>query len=76
MSEIERKTDRQERIPNFSQRAIQNAKVAVIGAGATGNEVLKCLALTGFRYVCIADMDEISTSNLSRTVLRSQVCWP
>ena len=41
----------------------------MIGAGATGNEVLKCLALTGFRYVFITDMDHISTSNLSRTVL-------
>ena len=66
---IERKTDRQERIPHFSQEAIKDTKIAVIGAGATGNEVLKCLALTGFRYVFITDMDHISTSNLSRTVL-------
>lgn len=65
----EKKTDRQERIPHFRQDAIRDTKVAVIGAGATGNEVLKCLALTGFRYVFITDMDHISTSNLSRTVL-------
>lgn len=69
MSDHERKTDRQERIPNFLQSNIRKAKVAVIGAGATGNEVLKCLALTGFGYVYITDMDHISTSNLSRTVL-------
>ena len=69
MSDHERKTDRQERIPNFLQSNIRKAKVAVIGAGATGNEVLKCLALTGFGYVYITDMDHISTSNLSRTIL-------
>jgi len=69
MSNYERKSDRQERIPNFLQSNIRKAKVAVIGAGATGNEVLKCLALTGFGYVYIMDMDHISTSNLSRTVL-------
>lgn len=66
---IEKKTDRQERIPHFCQSAIRDTRIAVIGAGATGNEVLKCLALTGFRYVFITDMDHISTSNLSRTVL-------
>lgn len=67
--DAERTTDRQERIPGFRQSVIQNAKVMVIGAGATGNEVLKNLALTGFGYVFISDMDTISTSNLSRTVL-------
>lgn len=65
----ETKTDRQERIPFFEQNSIRRARVLVVGAGATGNEVLKCLALTGFGYVFIADMDDISTSNLSRTVL-------
>lgn len=62
-------TDRQELIPHFRQAVIRKAKIAVIGAGATGNEVLKCLALTGFGYVLMGDMDHISTSNLSRTVL-------
>lgn len=67
--EIEKTTARQELIPHFSQETIHNTKVGVIGAGATANEVLKCLALTGFGYVHISDMDVISTSNLSRTVL-------
>ena len=65
----EKKTDRQERIPSFNQNNIRKAKVVVNGAGATGNEVIKCLALTGFGYAYITDMDSISTSNLSRTVL-------
>ena len=69
LNKYERKTDRQERIPHFKQEVIRNTRVVVIGAGATGNEVLKCLALTGFGYVFIVDMDHISTSNLSRTVL-------
>lgn len=69
MIDHESKTDRQERIPHFRQSSIRNAKIAVIGAGATGNELLKCLALTGFTKVFICDMDHISTSNLSRTVL-------
>ena len=68
----ESKTDRQERILHFSQDVIRNTKIVVIGAGATGNEVLKCLALTGFGYVYVTDMDHISTSNLSRTVLFSE----
>lgn len=65
----ESKTDRQERIPHFRQSYIRNARVAVLGAGADGNEVLKCLALTGFGGLFIADMDVIAKSNLSRTVL-------
>lgn len=68
---MERTTDRQERIPGFKQSVLRNAKVCVLGAGATGNEVLKNLALTGFGYVFVPDMDIISTSNLSRTVLFS-----
>lgn len=70
-NDYERTTDRQEKIPGFKQSVLQDSKVLIIGAGATGNEVLKNLALTGFGYVCIVDMDIISTSNLSRTVLFS-----
>lgn len=62
-------TDRQERIPHFTQAALNQGKVLVVGAGATGNEVLKNLALVGCGYVLICDLDDISTSNLSRTVL-------
>lgn len=69
MEKQESKTDRQERIPHFRQDVVRRARVAVFGAGATGNEVLKCLALTGVGYVFVADMDVVTTSNLSRTVL-------
>lgn len=72
---METKTDRQERIPHFEQASIRNAKVMVVGAGASGNEVLKNLALIGFGYIFVADFDDISTSNLSRTVLFRAMMW-
>ncbi|MBQ8618897.1 MAG: ThiF family adenylyltransferase [Clostridia bacterium] len=68
---MEKTTDRQERIPHFKQSLLRQGKILVVGAGATGNEVLKNLALVGANYVFICDMDHISTSNLSRTVLFS-----
>lgn len=61
--------DRQERIEWWSQENISNAKIMVVGAGATGNETLKNLALLGVRNIFIVDFDTISKSNLSRTVL-------
>jgi len=61
--------DRQERIEWWSQEKISRAKIMVVGAGATGNETLKNLALLGARNIFIADFDTVSKSNLSRTVL-------
>lgn len=40
----------------------------VVGAGALGNEVLKCMVLAGFRDITVVDMDCIEISNLSRCV--------
>ncbi len=65
----ESKTDRQERIEGWSQEVLREATALVLGAGAIGNELLKNLALTGFGYALICDMDRIERSNLSRTVL-------
>ena len=61
--------DRQERITGWDQKTISNAKIMVVGAGATGNESLKNLALMGFSNILIADFDTIEASNLSRTIL-------
>jgi adenylyltransferase/sulfurtransferase len=56
-------------IPWWDQAKLAAAKVLVVGAGALGNEILKNLALLGFRRVVVVDLDRIDESNLSRTVL-------
>lgn len=61
--------DRQKRIPDWPQEAIETARILVIGAGAIGNEVIKNLMLIGARNLLICDFDHIEPSNLSRTVL-------
>lgn len=61
--------DRAKLISWWSQEVVSSAKVLVVGAGAIGNETLKNLALLGVGKIFICDMDTISVSNLSRTVL-------
>jgi adenylyltransferase/sulfurtransferase len=53
----------------WDQDRLSRAKVAVIGAGALGNEILKNLALLGVGNVFVADRDAVANSNLSRSVL-------
>jgi molybdopterin-synthase adenylyltransferase len=53
----------------FSQEAVAHTKVAVIGAGAVGNEVIKNLALLGVGGIHIFDLDLIEEHNLTRSVL-------
>lgn len=56
-------------IPWWDQNKLASTRTLVIGAGALGNEILKNLALLGFRHVVVIDMDRIDESNLSRTIL-------
>jgi molybdopterin/thiamine biosynthesis adenylyltransferase len=59
-------------IPWWRQDRLARAKVLVVGAGALGNEVIKNLALLGVGTVFVIDLDEVETSNLSRSVLFRQ----
>lgn len=56
-------------IPWWRQDLIARARILVVGAGALGNEILKNLALLGFRNILLVDLDRIEASNLSRGVL-------
>jgi molybdopterin/thiamine biosynthesis adenylyltransferase len=53
----------------FSQDALAESKIAVVGAGAVGNEMIKNLALLGVGEIHIFDLDKIEEHNLTRSVL-------
>ncbi|MGB2582101.1 MAG: ThiF family adenylyltransferase, partial [Thermoplasmata archaeon] len=58
--------DRSRRIEWLDVDAVFRTRVLMVGAGALGNEVVKNLALSGFRKVTIVDMDRVVGSNLNR----------
>jgi len=60
--------DRMKRIEWLDMDKIQGSRCLVVGAGALGNEVIKCMLLAGFKDIVLIDMDEVAVSNVSRCV--------
>ena len=48
---------------------ILSSKILLVGSGGIGCELLKNLALSGFRQVEVIDLDTIDVSNLNRQLL-------
>ncbi len=55
-------------IEGFSQELVSGLKLAVIGAGAIGNEFIKNLLLMGVAAIDVFDFDTVELSNLTRSV--------
>ncbi len=72
MSIDDDKFDRQKRVSGWNQDKINAATVAIVGAGALGNEVVKNLLQLGVQQLTIVDFDTVVKANLNRCVLFSE----
>ena len=61
------------RLSWWKQHKVSGARVMVVRCGALGNEVAKDLALFGVGHLWLVDFDRVEYSNLTRSVLFTQV---
>ncbi len=55
-------------IEGFSQDLVSSLRLAVVGAGAIGNELIKNFLLLGVGAIDVYDFDTVELSNLTRSV--------
>lgn len=55
-------------VEGLDQDALARTRIAVVGAGAVGNEVVKNLALLGVGAVDLFDFDTVEIHNLTRSI--------
>jgi molybdopterin-synthase adenylyltransferase len=59
---------RHERAAGIDADALAAAALIVVGAGAVGNEVIKCAALLGVGRITVVDFDRVEAHNLTRSI--------
>lgn len=57
---------RQELIPSWDQKKLENSSVVIIGAGALGNHIAPALLALGIGEIKIIDFDNVEEHNLNR----------